>query len=310
MKNMRTNISVTNFKYRSSYEHSLSPRVCSLLQTFFESNGWYSLYEKVNSFQRVQIYVEILMNISYSACKCFCKIYFEAAAIGIRKLLTSLGANDLRSLSLSQIDNLMNTLSTNIMPRIRDSPVKVAEYKETFFLEFSLFLFNCDVLPRRIDGLQRFLDLADSTNRYSMKSSKFLKAENILICIREERLLFELLKVGQHLEVLKRAADILKWIASQGNLQLEDVDMLWEAGNTNGRDVDATTLVYKIICDLSSQYNEEHYNHFSKVFSEETIEYINAQKLNAMAELGNEGARKSQEASSKIGQILLGLSFS
>ena len=125
------------------------------------------------------------MNISYSASRCFCKIYFEAAAIGIRKLLTSLGTNDLRSLSLSQVDTLMNTLSINIMPRIRDSPLKVAEYKETFFLEFSLFLFNCDVLPRRIDGLQRFLDLADSTNRYSMKSSKFLKAENILICTLE-----------------------------------------------------------------------------------------------------------------------------
>ena len=155
----------------------------------------------------------------------------------------------------------MTTLSTNIMPRIRESPVEVAEYKETFYLEFSLYLFKCDVLPRRIDGLQRFLDLADSTNRYSMKSSKFLKSENILVCIREERLLFELLKVGQHLEVLKRTTDLWKWISSHGNLQLEDVDMLWEAGNTNGRDVDATALVYKIICDMSSQYNEEHYNH-------------------------------------------------
>ena len=100
-------------------------------------------------------------------------------------------------------------------------------------------------------------------------------------------MLFEILKVGQHLEVLKRATDILKWISSQGNLQLDDVDMLWEAGNTNGRDVDATALVYKIICDLSSQYNEEHYCHFSNIFSDETIESINAQKLNAMAELGN-----------------------
>ena len=72
------------------------------LQTFFESNGWYSLCG-VNSFQRVQIYVEILMNINYSACKCFCKIYFEAAAIRIRKFLTSLGANDLGSLSLSKL---------------------------------------------------------------------------------------------------------------------------------------------------------------------------------------------------------------
>ena len=123
-------------------------------------------------------------------------------------------------------------------------------------------------------------------------------------------MLYEILKVGQHLEVLKRATDILKWISSQGNLQLDDVDMLWEAGNTNGRDVDATALVYKIICDLSSQYNEEHYNHFSNIFSDETIESINAQKLNTMAELGNEGARKSQEASSKIGQILLGFCLS
>ena len=57
MKNMRANISVTNFKYRSSYEQSLSPRVCSLLQTFFESNGWFFLYQKVTSFCRIQIYV-------------------------------------------------------------------------------------------------------------------------------------------------------------------------------------------------------------------------------------------------------------
>ena len=47
IKNMRANISVTNFKYRSSYERSLSPRVCSLLQSFFESNGWFFLIKKL-----------------------------------------------------------------------------------------------------------------------------------------------------------------------------------------------------------------------------------------------------------------------
>jgi ubiquitin C-terminal hydrolase len=295
----------SHFKHRKGYDESLSARICLILEFFYKLDGWDVLYDNVGpSFKRIQIFVDILSNLSYTASRCFCKEYYKKAVALIKRNMMLLNTNELRSLSISKVDAMVRKLELNVLPRIRRDIVEAAEYSERFFLAFSTFLFKCDLLPRRLDGLKRFLELADSTKRY-MNTAKFLKPEHVLITFREEKLLSELIKVGQHQEILKRSADVLKWIAGQNDLQLVDVQMLWEAGNTTGRDLDTTSSIYKIICDLSNSYEEDHYKYFAKMFAEETFQSINVQKLNVMAELGNDGARKSQDASSNIGQTLL-----
>ena len=305
----KKNYAATHFKYRKGHvysDQSLSDRVCNILEEFYKIGGWDALHNNVGtSLKRIQLYVDIFSNLNYTACKCFCKEYYDKVLILINHNMILLNTNDLRSLNLAKIDAMIKKLEMNVLPRVRKDTKQAAEYNERFFLVFSMFLFKCDLLPRRLDGLKRLLELADSTKRYHVKKAKFLESEHILKCFREEDLLIELFKVGQHQEVLRRSTEVLKWLASNSSLELVDVQMLWEAGNTTGRDIDTTSLIYKIICELSNQYDEEHYIFFAKMFAEETLESINIQKLNAMAELGNDGARKSQDASSKIGQILL-----
>ena len=207
-----------------------------------------------------------------------CSEWNDKVLILINHNMILLNTNDLRSLNLAKIDAMIKKLEMNVLPRVRKDTKQAAEYNERFFLVFSMFLFKCDLLPRRLDGLKRLLELADSTKRYHMKKAKFLEPEHILKCFREEDLLIELFKVGQHQEVLRRSTEVLKWLASNSSLELVDVQMLWEAGNTTGRDIDTTSLIYKIICELSNQYDEEHYIFFAKMFAEETLESINIQK--------------------------------
>ena len=285
----KKNYAATHFKYRKGHvysDQSLSDRVCNILEEFYKIGGWDALHNNVGtSLKRIQLYVDIFSNLNYTACKCFCKEYYDKVLILINHNMILLNTSDLRSLNLAKIDAMIKKLEMNVLPRVRKDTKQAAEYNERFFLVFSMFLFKCDLLPRRLDGLKRLLELADSTKRYHVKKAKFLEPEHILKCFREEDLLIELFKVGQHQEVLRRSTEVLKWLASNSSLELVDVQMLWEAGNTTGRDIDTTSLIYKIICELSNQYDEEHYIFFAKMFAEETLESINIQKLNAMAEL-------------------------
>ena len=105
-----------------------------------------------------------------------------------------LNTSDLRSLNLAKIDAMIKKLEMNVLPRVRKDTKQAAEYSERFFLVFSMFLFKCDLLPRRLDGLKRLLELADST-KHHVKKAKFLEPEHILKCFREEDLLIELFKL-------------------------------------------------------------------------------------------------------------------
>ena len=162
-----------------------------------------------------------------------------------------------------------------------------------------------DLLPRRLDGLNRLIEVAQSTRSYSLARSVYLTSKHIITIIREQELLGELLKPGQHNQVMKRSTEVFQWLSSQNEFCVQDLKLLWQTAALIGQDLDTRKLIYDIILALKLQYDESHYLFFAGSLAAETKDTITRQKLATIAEIGERAPIKSYSASIEIGKTLL-----
>ena len=297
-----------HFLHRPDESTSLSPRVCEVLNHFAEAGGFEALCHRSSldgCWIRVERLSMILANVGTSASRSFVDESFMKIVKALTSGMEQLPTTALRNMSFPKVDQLMTRLSRHVLHRIFHSNKDAHEFKETFTLSFAASWLKSDLLPRRLDGLNRLIELAQSTRTYSLARSVFLTSEYIITMIREEELLHELLKPGQHNQVMKRSAEVFKWLSSQSNFSVQDLKLLWQAAALNGQDVDTRKLIYNIILELKLQYDEPHYLFIAGAFAAETEQTITRQKLSTIAEIGDRAPIKSHSASLDIGKTLL-----
>lgn len=139
---------------------------------------------------------------------------------------------------------------------------------ETAELDLALKFIKCPFLERRLKGIMAIKEMIKrsravprsiysgaqtQTTQNQTKPLKCLKEQNISQWILDNNLVLLLMKDYAHIEVTKRAAEILKCLSRNQMLTQDILDLIWELSRTahESEVVELYSLIVELSVDLS-----------------------------------------------------------
>ena len=191
--------------------------------------------------------------------------YIPLFRLALTETLLSLSDIELRGLSKEALEEMMKNMQEKVLTRIY-APRDASAFLECFALECAYKRFISPIVERRINGMSYLQDYASQIRR--PHTATWLSAQGFVEWVQNKRILAESFGAQGHPELMRKSAELLRFIASEQRLETTHLDLLWRALEASMRRCDEARLaiIYKVLDDIAWNLQVAHLTYlFHKV---------------------------------------------
>ena len=183
----------------------------------------------------------------------FAMVLIPRVVIDCLKCTLSVDERGLRTLKKSTVSALVSVAGLVLQRVCRTSTA--SRVKEQYRLAIALMFVRSGLLERQLEGLQYIVDATKDVRR---DGSHWLRPTGFASWVQSSRLLVHVFSHRSHYELLKRCAEVLKFLLSHDLLENEQLDVIWAARNTSDE-----ATVFAVMDDLLIHFRDSHREHIA-----------------------------------------------
>jgi ubiquitin carboxyl-terminal hydrolase 9/24 len=165
---------------------------------------------------------------------------YDALMLSVSTRLATLTAKDINDMDREQASKMF----CNVAKLIEHSTISPQKFIEEAELTLSLKFFQSPYLEKRIRGLNDIKDTAKLASHKAQHS----KAGALAAWVVEARLIDAIFGENPHIELVKRACDLLSLLAQHSLLTVNHLDMIW--GCSQAKHESFVRTIYQVILEL------------------------------------------------------------
>jgi len=208
--------------------------------------------------------------------------------------LENMTDEEMKDLDKSTINDLLSEIREFLLIALDENSID--EKLESVKLSMALRFLKSTNMKKRLNGINEIKSIIEMTSdsirrgwqdEESPRKSRWLKPEYLCNWIHENKLTELLFGESSHIEVIKRSANVLRFLSYHKQLTKEHLDLLWKC--QDGKH-EATVLgVFETIIELSIDLSIESLDYiFSKIesiplkkYNEQTLNFVKDFTINA-----------------------------
>lgn len=225
--------------------------------------------------------------------------------------LENMNEEEMKDIEKSTLNHLMAELRDFLCIALDDDAVD--EKLESIKLSMALRFLKSSNMKKRLNGINEIKNIIEMTSNQlrrgwhdddSPRHTRWIKPEYLCNWIHENKLTEFLLGETSHIEVIKRSANVLRFLSFHKQLTKEHLDLLWKC--QEGKH-EATVLgVFDTINDIALDLSTESLNYvFTKIqsipikkYNEQTLSFVKDFTMNACRVAKNVSRKELVELSS------------
>ena len=244
----------------------------------------------------------------------FIEKYFIQVKDSLFGLILNYNSEELKAtpkVALLQLSELISSLLSAVI-----GGDKAGKIIEKFQLDIAFKCVHSTSLEKRLQGLQGITSLIAMASRKEQRQSlnyypnqkgmmisptKWITLDYLINWLTENKIIEELLGSKMHHELLKRSNDVFTLFASKSKLELEHLDMIWNA--SIGKQEVTIVAIYNIIQDLFPFFTREFFDKFNSQITEIKIKDYDINLINLIQSCAETSINKQAEDEFRIYQI-------
>jgi ubiquitin carboxyl-terminal hydrolase 9/24 len=186
--------------------------------------------------------------------KSLAKELYEALMHCVNMRLANITAKEIKDMDREQANKMLLNVSSLVAGQSLDfSPAKFTEEGE---LALSLKFFQSPYLEKRIRGLHDIKSMVERVKPIKGArgaQARYLTGSSLADWILEVRLIETVFGENPHIELVKRASDLLVLLAQFSRLSVEHLEMIWNS--SQGKHDSLVRVIYQAVLDLAPKLN-------------------------------------------------------
>jgi hypothetical protein len=280
---------------------------------------------KEKSFVMVSALIRVLSGVRLMLKADFVNAYM--ASVDLQHIvltgLTRITDQELKTFKEAAMNKMITDVKTLL--KLTKTDEEIAEFIETINLDTALRLMTSDVLEKKLNGMTKFDEIIKSvtmteaeelaqykrpepaaTRIFSngvmyisnrpvketpkISRAKFLTADGIIKWVTDRKVVNTVLNRLQHEQVVKRSSGLLRFLAQQGALEDQHIDLLWAIAT--GRHEDLVRIVYRVFAELAQDLNETQLGYLFESIQRKPLNEYKEFDLSYVAEFTDNAVKK------------------
>jgi len=282
-----------------------------LMQYFAQIGGFDSLLARLSPSHTDPASAPLVRKITEAIHKChnsftrpFLKPFILSLHQAVSELFRSYNDHHLRMLARDDLEAVAKVME-GLLTRGHGTPVAMSQ-TEKFMLDVSIKRFRCPMVERRLNGLQYIQDLTNAISKGNYRCQGWLTPKILVEWLSEQQVLEGCLTIHHpHPEMIKKAADLVKFLCSERMMTSYHMDLVWNCLKSAmiAKDNDALSALYKLLEDIAWQLSNDHVLYlFAKLRGMPAHEHT-PQSLELARELCRWSSSSSSSSSSSVSNV-------